>query len=119
LVDYGIPTGTEDVAMGIVTTLVLALGGDSGAPVGGVLPEPVAIRIRMLGLREGMSATEVQNRLGLNGHAPDYFASTVSNSTTVYSVGQTHRFRLDYSLIPGPGISHGLNKAVLEAKPAK
>ena len=105
--------------MGAIATLVLVLGGEPGLPIDRVLPEPVAIRIRMLGLREGMSVTEVRSRLGLKDRTADHIAATVSNSRIVYSVGQTHRLRLDYSLLPGPGISHGLTNAVLEVKPAK
>jgi hypothetical protein len=105
--------------MGVVTLLVLTIGGASGSPLDRVVPEPVAMRIRMLSLRDGMSGAEVDRRLGLNDRLPGYFAATISNSTAMYSVGQTHQLRLDYSLLPGPGISHGLRKATLEAKPAK
>jgi hypothetical protein len=107
------------MGMGIVLALALVLDRTAGLPAERILPEPVAVRIRMLSLRDGMSGAEVVQRLGLKGRTPDYCASTVSNSTTVYSVGQTHRLRLDYSLLQGPGISHGLRKATLEVEPAK
>ena len=104
--------------MGVVTLLVLVVGGESGSPLDRVLPEPVVMRIRMLTLRDGMSDGEVVRRLGLRGRPADYYASTVSNSRAVYSIGRTHLLRLDYTL-RGTGISHGLSKATLEVKPAE
>jgi hypothetical protein len=104
--------------MGVVTLLVLVVGGESGSPLDRVLPEPVVMRIRMLTLREGMSQGEVVRRLGLRDRPTDFRAATVSNSRFAYSIGCTHLLRLDYTA-QGRGISHGLWKATLDVKPAK
>ena len=101
--------------MGVVTLLVLVVGGESGSPLDRVLPEPVVMRIRMLTLRKGMSDGEVVRRLGLRDRPADFRAATMSNSRAVYSIGRTHKLIVDYSL-QGPGLSHGFNKATLVAE---
>lgn len=107
----GIPTDTEDIAMGVVTLLVLTVGGESGSPLDRVLPEPVVLHIRMLALREGMSPSEVERRIGLKDLCPISGRGTISNWDEVYAVGTTHRLTLEFSLTGRD--SYGLHKATL------
>jgi hypothetical protein len=91
----------EEAAMGIVTTLVLVLGGDPGSPLDRALPEPVAIRIRMLGLREGMSEGEVVRRLGLAGRIQKFGGSFAAATIASYAVGETHGLTLVFDVTGG------------------
>jgi hypothetical protein len=112
------------MVMGVILVLALAPDGVAGLPLERILPEPVALRVRMLSLREGMSAAEVHRRLGLEDRMKGIyaytviFASTVSHSYAIYPIGQTRRLRLDYALT-GRGLSHGLTKATLEESHAE
>lgn len=80
--------------MGVITTLVLVLGGESGSPIDRVLPEPVAMRIRMLSLREGMSRPEVVRRLGLKDQDCEGGFVMGASRLDWYRVGRTHRIVL-------------------------
>ena len=103
--------------MGVVVALALSIGGDPGLPLERVLPEPVAVRIRMLSLREGMSGAEVRRRLGLKDRPLTGYCSTVSTSIARFAVGRTHELTLVYS---SSGLAPGtLSKATLEAVEAR
>jgi hypothetical protein len=99
--------------MGVVTTLVLLLGGESGSPLDRVLPEHVVMRVRLATLQKGMSHDEVIRRLGLKGREATSFAATVTNSRRLYEVGRTHQLALWYTIQDGPGIRHGFVEAIL------
>jgi hypothetical protein len=107
------------MVMGIVLAFVLALDGAAVLPLERVLPEPVAMRVRMLSLREGMSEGEIDRRLGLTGRSPDPVWWTVSTTVAHYPVGQTHTLRLVFRHaddLKGPS---RLSKAKLMTKDAK
>ena len=96
-----------------VTVLVLVLG-EPGSPVDRLLPEPVALRIRMLSLQKGMSEAQVDRRLGLKAHLLGCMFQTGASRYCSYSIGQSHRLTVLFSLRDG-GPSYGLDEVTLTA----
>jgi hypothetical protein len=95
--------------IGVVTLLVLTVGSTSGSPLDRVVPEPVAMRIRMLTLREGMSLREAIRRLGLKDQDLDGGFVIGASGRESYRVGRTHLIVLQYS-----ALTQELSSATLE-----
>jgi hypothetical protein len=83
--------------MTAVAILSLAMGGPG--PSGDLFsPDVLALRLRLLLVKKGMSQREVHDRLGLKGENFAFSCGTISHHAVTYYVGQSHTITVRFTL---------------------